>query len=762
MLADTIDREVSRQLAARLGDTTAAIVQLQTEVAILKARLDHFIHNNDGQFEGHFMRHTAAITTTPTTDDSASTAMVSSPVLDNWPPPQPPPMTPGPPLSSSPATTTLTTSTASTLSPPSDAIASTTTTTTSATTVASTQTESPQPSKCRSKHCSQVIKSFAPSAYKSHLRSRMHNFGTNSHTTENRSGGVLFNNERCTCGGPTAECVPIYIAGVKLCDVENCLECGQPRDTGAARECTARLLALDAHTKLSTFETPSGQKRSAPGAGAAPILQQPAARVAAPIQQQPSAPADHYRLIDVVPHGANRRFGDYPVCILSTIASPGGGYVVRENNAAKAVRERPSDDKVFLVADVARLQRWMPHITHHNGQQLGVDAVPVAMHGFVDRFVVALCDLPRDAEDEIDFDELHSLVMSSELVLCAGRSDGWYELRRQNELDDGCLALDMDLCTMFAGRVFDPGASNMFLATGELADCDVNETRAGASFPFAPPPPQLDDNDCVLLELLFKIEQWQRVVPQTVRAEQESELVAAAEAAVAASVVDAVDALVNAVYCNDVQAVRTLLQAGVDPAARDSLALQVAAADGRLEIVQVLLADGRAKVRAFSDFAIRWSARGGYVDVVNELCARYFYDFLALDFLALEAAAAGFVLGGVTAIEAMLADRRIDDQTINYALFFAAQQGHRAVVERLLQDRRASRNAAFAGFAAGGHLSDVERLLQDARVDPAADDNYAIRSAARAVISQSSSVCCKTTGAPVAMLRSLASLPAVI
>jgi len=39
---------------------------------------------------------------------------------------------------------------------------------------------------------------------------------------------------------------------------------------------------------------------------------------------------------------------------------------------------------------------------------------------------------------------------------------------------------------------------------------------------------------------------------------------------------DKVDALMDAVYRNDVNSVRSLLRAGVNPAARDSLALQVA------------------------------------------------------------------------------------------------------------------------------------------------------------------------------------------
>jgi hypothetical protein len=65
----------------------------------------------------------------------------------------------------------------------------------------------------------------------------------------------------------------------------------------------------------------------------------------------------------------------------------------------------------------------------------------------------------------------------------------------------------------------------------------------------------------------------------------------------------------------------------------------------------------------------------------------------------------------------------------------AAANGHLAVVERLLQDKRvdpsADDNYAVRLAAQRGHLAVVERLLQDERVDPSADDNYAVRWAAQ-------------------------------
>ena len=64
----------------------------------------------------------------------------------------------------------------------------------------------------------------------------------------------------------------------------------------------------------------------------------------------------------------------------------------------------------------------------------------------------------------------------------------------------------------------------------------------------------------------------------------------------------------------------------------------------------------------------------------------------------------------------------------------AAENGHLAVVERLLQDGRvdpsAYDNYAVRWAAENGHVAVVERLLQEERVDPSADDNRAVQWAA--------------------------------
>jgi hypothetical protein len=84
----------------------------------------------------------------------------------------------------------------------------------------------------------------------------------------------------------------------------------------------------------------------------------------------------------------------------------------------------------------------------------------------------------------------------------------------------------------------------------------------------------------------------------------------------------------------------------------------------------------------------------------------------------------------------LLQDERVDPSANNnYAIGFGAQNGHLDVVERLLQDVRvdpsADDNDAVAWAAGNGHLAVAERLLQDKRVDPSANNNYAVQLAAQ-------------------------------
>jgi len=87
--------------------------------------------------------------------------------------------------------------------------------------------------------------------------------------------------------------------------------------------------------------------------------------------------------------------------------------------------------------------------------------------------------------------------------------------------------------------------------------------------------------------------------------------------------------------------------------------------------------------------------------------------------------------GHLAVVNRLLADERVDPSADNnFAIRWASENGHLAVVNRLLQDERvdpsALDNNAIQWASHNGHLAVVERLLADERVDPSADNNYAI------------------------------------
>jgi hypothetical protein len=93
-------------------------------------------------------------------------------------------------------------------------------------------------------------------------------------------------------------------------------------------------------------------------------------------------------------------------------------------------------------------------------------------------------------------------------------------------------------------------------------------------------------------------------------------------------------------------------------------------------------------------------------------------------------------VGDAKFVEAMLNLPFIDPAAEdNYAIKLVSANGHAAVVELLLQDGRAdpaaNDNYAIRFASREGHAAVVELLLQDGRADPAVNDNYAIRLASR-------------------------------
>jgi ankyrin repeat protein len=161
------------------------------------------------------------------------------------------------------------------------------------------------------------------------------------------------------------------------------------------------------------------------------------------------------------------------------------------------------------------------------------------------------------------------------------------------------------------------------------------------------------------------------------------------------------------------------------------------AAHGRLADVQRMLESGEVLFEGYEFIALASAVKNGHVDIVDYLLRHAMFDPSARDNnnnnyatgLAAEC-------GHLAVVERLLQDKRVDPSASNnYAVRRAAERGHLAVVERLLQDKRvdpsASNNFAVKVAAQNGHLAVVERLLQDKRVDPSADNNYAVRLAAK-------------------------------
>jgi hypothetical protein len=299
-------------------------------------------------------------------------------------------------------------------------------------------------------------------------------------------------------------------------------------------------------------------------------------------------------LDDIVAHShvtESHGDGDFAVAIASTIAQPGACYLVFRANQLHAVLERPRGDEPFHIADVGRLQRWMSYITHlAAGQRIGETHIPVAMHGFVDWFVIVMCDLCRTSDTgAIDVDSLCYDLMSGEVVVCSGRSDGWRELRRANEVDSLALPMDPSLFAVVSMRVHDPAAESMMLATGEIHQVDVNEERNGATIAFAPTAPVVD-GDFMLIEMLVMVEQWQLVRPRASANGGE------AEAALVAEVVAAGEAAVSeAVAMAEEESVRQALAAATARATAAEAAQVAAEAAAKAETTARLAAEANEK-----------------------------------------------------------------------------------------------------------------------------------------------------------------------
>ncbi|KAJ3025486.1 UNVERIFIED_CONTAM: hypothetical protein HDU68_007098 [Siphonaria sp. JEL0065] len=178
-----------------------------------------------------------------------------------------------------------------------------------------------------------------------------------------------------------------------------------------------------------------------------------------------------------------------------------------------------------------------------------------------------------------------------------------------------------------------------------------------------------------------------------------------------------------------VQAVKLLLSdSRVDPSTRDNYAIRCASEKGHLEVVQLLLQDPRVDPSARDNEAIRWASKEGHLEIGQLLLQDPRVDPSAGDNSAICWASKE---GYLEIVQLLLPDLRVDPSAgDNYAIRWASREGHLEIVQLLLQDPRVNPSADDSGAlryaSEKGHLEIVQLLLQDPRVDPSAEDNEAI------------------------------------
>lgn len=128
-----------------------------------------------------------------------------------------------------------------------------------------------------------------------------------------------------------------------------------------------------------------------------------------------------------------------------------------------------------------------------------------------------------------------------------------------------------------------------------------------------------------------------------------------------------------------------------------------AVAQSRVEIVRLLLKDGRFDPNAFDPNA-------GYHTPIVEACNVSCYEI----------------------VEMLLADKRVDMTRgdNSYALNYVGIRGDPRIVKLFLDDIRINPNlgnALIIGASVGGHYEIVKMLLDDGRIDPSVQDNQPIK-----------------------------------
>ncbi|KAJ1559996.1 hypothetical protein HK096_010427, partial [Nowakowskiella sp. JEL0078] len=161
----------------------------------------------------------------------------------------------------------------------------------------------------------------------------------------------------------------------------------------------------------------------------------------------------------------------------------------------------------------------------------------------------------------------------------------------------------------------------------------------------------------------------------------------------------------------------------VDPS--DSII--VAAQQGNLETMIILLNDYRVHPTAENIGLVYLASQSGFVDNVKVLLADGRFDPSASTNAAIYFASN---CGNIEIVKVLLADSRVDPSDGGNRTFFVAViNGHTKIVKLLLQDSRvdpsASNNKAIELASVKQHSEIVKILLDDERVDPSANNNVA-------------------------------------
>lgn len=129
--------------------------------------------------------------------------------------------------------------------------------------------------------------------------------------------------------------------------------------------------------------------------------------------------------------------------------------------------------------------------------------------------------------------------------------------------------------------------------------------------------------------------------------------------------------------------------------------LTEAAEHGHIDVIELILRDGRVDPSSSENCAVWWACASGHLEIVKIL----------------------------------LNDPRVDpSDDDNGAIVEASEHGHTDIVRMLLKDKRVDpsdfENTAIITASQNGHLEVVRILLNDPRVDPSADNDCAIMLAA--------------------------------